>query len=98
MKTRYIFNPCSGKNRRNPWLAQAIPAFIAEHGLDVRMVVIEHSAPSLFPTDGETHEGDARLEVSVNRRHLRITVPTTRAKCDPLICMASRESPEKELA
>lgn len=34
MKTRFIFNPHSGRNRRNPWLIPAIRAFIAEHRLD----------------------------------------------------------------
>jgi YegS/Rv2252/BmrU family lipid kinase len=34
MKTRFILNPCSGKNHRLPWLAPAIRTFIAEHRLD----------------------------------------------------------------
>ncbi|MDF3059374.1 MAG: hypothetical protein K0R17_3589 [Rariglobus sp.] len=38
MKTRFIFNPNSGKNRRDPWLVRAIPSFIAQHGLDANLV------------------------------------------------------------
>ena len=38
MKTRYIFNPCSGKNRRNPWLVPTIQAFIAREQLDADLV------------------------------------------------------------
>jgi YegS/Rv2252/BmrU family lipid kinase len=41
MKTCFIFNPCSGKNRRDPWLATAIPAFIARHRLDATLVFTE---------------------------------------------------------
>lgn len=41
MKTCFIFNPCSGKNRRNPWLATAIPVFIAKHRLDASLVFTE---------------------------------------------------------
>jgi YegS/Rv2252/BmrU family lipid kinase len=42
MKTRFIFNPCSGKNRRNPWLVSAIGAFIAKHRLDADLVFTSH--------------------------------------------------------
>jgi YegS/Rv2252/BmrU family lipid kinase len=38
VKTRFIYNPCSGKNRRRPWLAAAIRAFIAKHELDAALV------------------------------------------------------------
>ncbi len=38
MKTRFIFNPYSGRNRRNPWLIPAIRAFITEHRLDADLV------------------------------------------------------------
>jgi len=34
MKIRFIFNPCSGKNRRRPWLVPVIREFIATHRLD----------------------------------------------------------------
>ncbi len=41
MKTRFIFNPCSGKNRRHPWLVPAIREFIATHGLDASVIPTE---------------------------------------------------------
>jgi YegS/Rv2252/BmrU family lipid kinase len=41
MKTRFIFNPHSGRNRRNPWLVPAIRTFIAEHRLDAELVSTE---------------------------------------------------------
>ena len=34
MKTRFIFNPCSGRNRRRPWLAGAIRDFISARTMD----------------------------------------------------------------
>jgi diacylglycerol kinase family enzyme len=60
--------------------------------------VIERALPGLFHTDGETHQGDARLEVVVNPRHLRITVPATRAHCSPVTRACSEKLPAKELA
>ena len=42
MKTRFIFNPCSGKNRRNPGLVPAIRTFIAKHRLDADLVFTSH--------------------------------------------------------
>jgi diacylglycerol kinase (ATP) len=41
MKTRFIFNPTSGRNRRRPALAQGIREFIATHTLDADFVVTE---------------------------------------------------------
>jgi YegS/Rv2252/BmrU family lipid kinase len=41
MKTRFIFNPCSGRNRRRPWLARMIRDFIASHALDADVVCTE---------------------------------------------------------
>ncbi len=41
MKTRFIFNPCSGLNRRRPQLARDIRTFIATHALDADLVVTE---------------------------------------------------------
>ena len=38
MKTCFIYNPCSGKNRRNSWLVQAIRSFIARERLDADLV------------------------------------------------------------
>ena len=34
MKTRFIFNPCSGHNRRRPWFAAEIRDFISSRALD----------------------------------------------------------------
>jgi YegS/Rv2252/BmrU family lipid kinase len=42
MKTRFIFNPCSGRNRRNRWLVPVIWAFIAQHRLDADLVFTRH--------------------------------------------------------
>lgn len=41
MKTRFILNPCSGKNRRRPRLASGIQDFICERGLDAGLVFTE---------------------------------------------------------
>jgi len=38
MKTRFIFNPHSGRNRRNPWLVAAIQDFIDRQRLDASLV------------------------------------------------------------
>ncbi len=41
MKLRFIFNPRSGHNARNPYLLPRARAFIAEHGLDATVVATE---------------------------------------------------------
>ncbi len=41
MKVRFIFNPHSGSNRRNPYLRDHAAAFIAEHKLDGSVVSTE---------------------------------------------------------
>ena len=41
MKTRFIFNPHSGSNRRNPYLRERAIAFIRERGLDATVVNTE---------------------------------------------------------
>jgi len=41
MKIRFIFNPCSGKNRRRPWLVPVIREFIANHRLDAEVIPTE---------------------------------------------------------
>ncbi len=38
MKARFIFNPYSGSNRRNPYLRDRAAAFIKERGLDATVV------------------------------------------------------------
>ncbi|AKC82353.1 hypothetical protein IMCC26134_05435 [Verrucomicrobia bacterium IMCC26134] len=40
-RTRFIFNPRSGHNARNPWLLEHTRAFIAEHKLDASVVPTE---------------------------------------------------------
>ncbi len=42
MKTRFIFNPRSGHNSRNPYLLERTRVFIAENQLDARVVLTEH--------------------------------------------------------
>lgn len=41
MKTRFIFNPCSGRNRRRPWLATSIREFISARSLDAELVTTD---------------------------------------------------------
>lgn len=40
-RARFIFNPRSGHNARNPWLLERARAFIAEHKLDAEVVPTE---------------------------------------------------------
>ena len=40
-KTRFIFNPCSGHNARNPYLLERARGFIAEHKLNASVVLTE---------------------------------------------------------
>lgn len=51
-KIRFVVNPCSGHNRRRPWLAQAIRDFAARHSLEAQVVVTEgpHHATELAQT------------------------------------------------
>jgi len=41
VKARFIFNPHSGSNRRNPYLRDRAEAFIRSHGWDAKVVVTE---------------------------------------------------------
>ncbi len=41
MKTRFIFNPYSGHNRRRPWFAASIRDYISAHSLDAELVVTD---------------------------------------------------------
>ncbi len=41
MKTRFIFNPCSGHNRRRPGLDRSIRDFIAARSLDAQIVTTD---------------------------------------------------------
>ena len=42
MKARFIFNPKSGHNQRDPYLLKRALAFIAEHRLQANVVLTEH--------------------------------------------------------
>jgi YegS/Rv2252/BmrU family lipid kinase len=42
LKARFIFNPHSGRNRRNPWLRDRARAFIARQGWDAAVVSTGH--------------------------------------------------------
>ncbi len=42
MKARFIFNPRSGHNLRNPYLLERAREFIAQHGLDATVVSTEY--------------------------------------------------------
>lgn len=48
-RARFIFNPRSGHNARNPWLLERARAFVAEHRLDATVVPTErpHHATEL---------------------------------------------------
>jgi diacylglycerol kinase (ATP) len=41
MKTCFIVNPCSGRNRRRPWLVDAIRDFVSARSLDAGVAVTE---------------------------------------------------------
>ena len=41
MKTRFIFNPTSGRNRRRPWFAAVIRDFIAARSLDADFIMTD---------------------------------------------------------
>ncbi|HEY0944031.1 MAG TPA: diacylglycerol kinase family protein [Opitutaceae bacterium] len=41
LKTRFIFNPCSGHNARNPYLFSRAKDFIRQHGLNAEVVLTE---------------------------------------------------------
>lgn len=48
MRMRFIINPCSGRNRRRPWLSRAISEFARAHALDA----------GVFVTEGRGHATD----------------------------------------
>jgi YegS/Rv2252/BmrU family lipid kinase len=61
MKTRFIFNPCSGKNRRNPWLVSAIQKFIARERLDADLVFTTRTGHATELTRRALDEGCDRV-------------------------------------
>ena len=71
MKTRFIFNPCSGRNRRRPALADAIRGYIAARSLDAEFTMTEgpgHATvlareAALLQKQMELEEANAKLRV-----------------------------------
>ena len=63
MKTRFIFNPCSGNNRRHRWLVPAIRAFIAQHWLDADLVFTSHPGHATGLTRVALADGCERVVV-----------------------------------
>jgi YegS/Rv2252/BmrU family lipid kinase len=57
LKARFIFNPASGSNRRNPYLRDRAAAFIAEHGWDATVVATERPRHATELARGAVEEG-----------------------------------------
>ncbi len=64
MKTCFIFNPCSGRNRRRPQLARAIRDFIAARSLDA----------TLATTDGPGHATELAREAVLRGSEIVVAV------------------------
>lgn len=64
MKTLFIFNPCSGRNARRPWLAGAIRDFISSRGLDARLAT----------TDGPGHATELAREAARTGHRIVVAV------------------------
>lgn len=63
MKTRFIFNPHSGQNRRTPRLVSVIRAFIAEHRLDANLVFTSRPGHATELARGALTDGCDRVVV-----------------------------------
>ena len=63
-RARFIFNPRSGHNARNPWLVGYTRAFIAEHGLDADVV----------PTERPRHATELALRALDEGRRLVVAI------------------------
>jgi YegS/Rv2252/BmrU family lipid kinase len=61
MKTCFIFNPTSGRNRRRPGLAATIGDFIAAHSLDARVVTTEGPEHATILAREAAHAGCAQV-------------------------------------
>lgn len=61
MKLRFIFNPCSGRNRRRPWLAGAIQDFIRERELEADFVVTQRPGHATELAREAVEQGCARV-------------------------------------
>jgi YegS/Rv2252/BmrU family lipid kinase len=61
MKTRFIFNPCSGRNLRHPWLVSALQAFIAAQGIDASIVFTERPGHATELAQAALDDGCQRI-------------------------------------
>lgn len=61
LKTRFIFNPKSGHNARNPYLLDRTRAFIAEHKLEATVVLTERPRHGTELARRAVDEGCARV-------------------------------------
>lgn len=59
MKARFIFNPHSGSNRRNPWLRDQAAEFIRQHDWDAQVVATERPRHATELARRATDEGCA---------------------------------------
>ena len=61
MKIRFIYNPCSGKNRRRPWLVPAIHDFIRDSRLLADVVSTEGPGHATILARAAVREGCRRV-------------------------------------
>jgi diacylglycerol kinase (ATP) len=57
MKTRFIFNPCSGHNRRRPGLVAVIRDFMASRSLEANVAVTEGAGHATELARAAVHDG-----------------------------------------
>ncbi len=61
MKTRFILNPTSGRNRQTPTLAADIRRFITAHSLDAQLVLTEESGHATHLAREAAQQGCERI-------------------------------------
>jgi diacylglycerol kinase (ATP) len=61
MKTRFILNPCSGRNASRPWLAGFIRQFIEHHHLDATVVATAAAGHATHLARDAVNEGCDRI-------------------------------------
>lgn len=61
MKTRFIFNPTSGRNRRRPWFAGAIRDFISSRSLDADLAITDGLGHATELARDAVHAGCAQV-------------------------------------
>jgi diacylglycerol kinase (ATP) len=59
VKTRFIFNPTSGRNRRRPWLASSIRDFISSRALDAELATTDGPGHATALAREAVHRGCA---------------------------------------